>query len=150
MQNDLINLRVSKNDVINQINISTEGILIAGNKIRITGTTTIDNSVIKTAMISDLAVTTAKIANLSISAAKIADAAITNAIQTLTGSSSIRITGTTISYYNGSSLTSQINSNGIELTREVGEVLFLILNMRATICAGHGNQVHQLLPILQN
>ena len=79
MQRDLINLRVAKNDVINQINISTEGILIAGNKIRITGTTTIDNAVIQTAMIANLAVTTAKIADLSVSTAKIADAAINNA-----------------------------------------------------------------------
>jgi hypothetical protein len=38
-----------KNDVVNQINISTEGILISGNKIRITGQTTIDNAVIGTA-----------------------------------------------------------------------------------------------------
>lgn len=51
---DAINLRVTKNDVINQINISTEGILIAGQKIRITGDTTIDNAVIKNAMIADL------------------------------------------------------------------------------------------------
>jgi hypothetical protein len=79
MQKDLINLRVAKDDVINQINISTEGILIAGNKVRITGQTTIDNAVIQTAMIANLAVTTAKIADLAVSTAKIADAAITNA-----------------------------------------------------------------------
>ena len=242
MQKDLINLRVGKDNVINQINISTEGILIAGDKIRITGTTTIDNAVIQTAAIAnlavstakiaDLAVATAKIANLAVSAAKIANlavgtaqianAAITNAkigslavntaqianaaitdakianlsaakittgtlsadriaagsitsakltiangfitnamianatiqsakiaaidaakittgtlvaarigagsitsdkvttnfLQTLTGNSSIRITGTTISYYNGSALTSQINASGFELTRD--------------------------------
>ncbi|MCL1964724.1 MAG: hypothetical protein FWF69_06655 [Firmicutes bacterium] len=79
MQRDLINLRVAKNDVINQINISTEGILIAGNKIRITGTTTIDNAVIQTAMIANLAVSTAKIADLAVSTAKIADLAVSNA-----------------------------------------------------------------------
>lgn len=76
---DTINLKVEKNDVINQINISTEGILIAGNKIRITGTTTIDNAVIKTAHIADLAVSNGKIANLSVTEGKIGDAAITNA-----------------------------------------------------------------------
>ncbi|WP_429969161.1 phage tail spike protein [Enterococcus sp. AZ136] len=76
---DTINLKVEKNDVINQINISTEGILIAGNKVRITGTTTIDNAVIRTAHIADLAVTNGKIANLSVDTAKISDAAITNA-----------------------------------------------------------------------
>lgn len=76
---DTINLKVEKNDVINQINVSTEGILIAGNKVRITGTTTIDNAVIRTAHIADLAVTNGKIANLSVDTAKISDAAITNA-----------------------------------------------------------------------
>ncbi|MCP0886923.1 gp58-like family protein [Ligilactobacillus sp. WILCCON 0076] len=49
-----INLRVQKNDVINQINISTESILIAGSKVHITGTTTIDDAVITSAMISSL------------------------------------------------------------------------------------------------
>lgn len=38
-----INLKVSKNDVINQINISTEGVGIAAKKIDITGTTTFYN-----------------------------------------------------------------------------------------------------------
>lgn len=76
---DTINLKVEKNDVINQINVSTEGILIAGNKVRITGTTTIDNAVIKTAHIADLAVSNGKIANLSVTEGKIGDAAITNA-----------------------------------------------------------------------
>ncbi|MCL2817801.1 MAG: hypothetical protein FWD39_05395, partial [Clostridiales bacterium] len=79
MQRDLINLRVAKNDVVNQINISTESILIAGNKVRITGQTTIDNAVIQTAMIANLAVSTAKIADLAVSSAKIADLAVGNA-----------------------------------------------------------------------
>jgi len=74
-----INLRVAKSEIINQINISTEGILIAGNKIWITGQTSIDNAVIKTAMIADLAVTTAKIADLAVSTAKIANLAVTTA-----------------------------------------------------------------------
>lgn len=51
---DDINLRVQKGDVINQINISPESILIAGQKVHITGQTTIDNAVIKDAMISTL------------------------------------------------------------------------------------------------
>lgn len=76
---DNINLKVDKNGVIAQINVSSEGILIDGKYVRITGTTTIDNGVIKTAAIADLAVTTAKIANLAVGTAKIGDAAITNA-----------------------------------------------------------------------
>lgn len=46
--------RVQKGDVINQINISTEGILIDGKKVHITGQTKIDNAVIKDAMIANL------------------------------------------------------------------------------------------------
>ncbi|WP_241653722.1 gp58-like family protein [Latilactobacillus curvatus] len=49
-----INLRVQKGDVVNQINISPEGILIDGKKVHITGQTTIDNAVIKDAMIANV------------------------------------------------------------------------------------------------
>lgn len=76
---DNINLKVDKNGVIAQINVSSEGILIDGKYVRITGTTTIDNGVIKTAAIADLAVTTAKIANLAVGTAQIGAAAITEA-----------------------------------------------------------------------
>ncbi|MDK4351690.1 phage tail protein [Enterococcus thailandicus] len=62
---NLINLRVKEGDVINQINISPESILIAGNKVQITGQTYIENSVIGTAQIKDAAITDAKIGNLS-------------------------------------------------------------------------------------
>jgi len=51
---EMINLRVQKGDVINQINISPESILIAGQKVHITGQTSIDNAVIKDAMIADI------------------------------------------------------------------------------------------------
>ena len=49
-----INLRVTKNSVVNQINISPESILIAGNKVQITGQTYIENGVIENAKIKDL------------------------------------------------------------------------------------------------
>lgn len=62
---DAINLRVEKDDIINQINISPESILIAGQKVHITGQTTIDSAVIKTAHIADAAITNAKIGSLS-------------------------------------------------------------------------------------
>jgi hypothetical protein len=77
MQNNFINLRVVKDDIINQINISTEGILIAGNKIRITGQTTIDNAVITNAMIANL--DAAKINTGALSADRIAAGSITSA-----------------------------------------------------------------------
>lgn len=51
---DNINLRVQKNDVINQINISPEGILIDGSRTHITGKTVIDNAAIRDAAISNL------------------------------------------------------------------------------------------------
>ncbi|MBW1620116.1 phage tail protein [Lactiplantibacillus plantarum] len=49
-----INLKVSKDGVINAINISREGTSIYGNKLRITAATYIDDAVIKDAMIANL------------------------------------------------------------------------------------------------
>ncbi|WP_218069216.1 gp58-like family protein, partial [Brochothrix thermosphacta] len=51
---DNINLKVDKNGIINQINISPEGILIAGENVWISGKTKIDDAVIKNAMIDSL------------------------------------------------------------------------------------------------
>ena len=74
-----INLRVEKNSIINQINVSGESILIAGNKVHITGQTTIANAIIKTAHIVDANITNAKIADLAVSTAKIANLAVSSA-----------------------------------------------------------------------
>ncbi|MDT2919430.1 phage tail spike protein, partial [Lactococcus lactis] len=49
-----VSILVQKNDVINQINVSTEGILISGSKVHITGTTLIDDAIITTAMVKSL------------------------------------------------------------------------------------------------
>lgn len=68
IRNDVL-LRATKGELIAQINISPETILIDGKRIHITGTTSIDNAVIKTAMIADAAITNAKIQSLD--AAKI-------------------------------------------------------------------------------
>lgn len=54
---DQINLRVEKDDVINQINVSKEGIIIDGAKVQITGKTYIEDAVITDAMINDLSAT---------------------------------------------------------------------------------------------
>lgn len=64
-----INLRVIKGDVVNQINISPESILIAGNKIQITGETYIENGVIDDAKIKTLSAS--KLTAGTIDAAKI-------------------------------------------------------------------------------
>lgn len=83
---DDVNLRVSKNDVVNQINISNEGILIDGRKVHITGNTSIDNAVIKNTMIANAAINTAQIADAAINDAKIANASIDDAkINSLNG-----------------------------------------------------------------
>ena len=66
---DDINLRVIKGDVVNQINISPESILIAGNKIQITGETYIENGIIGDAKIKDLSAS--KLTAGTIDAAKI-------------------------------------------------------------------------------
>lgn len=62
---DNINLRVAKDDVINQINISDESILIDSAKTHITGKTTIEEGVIDTAYIKDAAITSAKIKDIT-------------------------------------------------------------------------------------
>ena len=59
LSND-INLRVKKSDVINQINISENGVLIDGSKVHITGDTLFDNNVITRGMIQAGAVTADK------------------------------------------------------------------------------------------
>lgn len=64
-----INLRVIKGDVVNQINISPESILIAGNKVQITGETYIENGVIDDAKIKTLSAS--KLTAGTIDAAKI-------------------------------------------------------------------------------
>ena len=59
---DAINLRVRKDDVINQINISPESILIDGSKVHVTGDTVFDNNVITNGMIQAGAISTDKLA----------------------------------------------------------------------------------------
>lgn len=59
--NDDIALRVAKDDVINQINISKESILIDGKKVHVTGDTKFDNNVIVGGMIAANAITADKL-----------------------------------------------------------------------------------------
>ncbi|WP_430490954.1 gp58-like family protein [Lactiplantibacillus pentosus] len=49
-----INMRVTKNGVVNAVNVSPEGIQIYGNKLHITSSTYIDNAIIKSAMIDTI------------------------------------------------------------------------------------------------
>lgn len=58
---DDINLRVAKDDVVNQINISKESILIDGNKVHITGDTKFDKNVIVGGMIAANSITADKL-----------------------------------------------------------------------------------------
>ena len=58
---DDINLRVAKDDVVNQINISKESILIDGKKVHITGDTKFDNNVIVGGMIAANSITADKL-----------------------------------------------------------------------------------------
>lgn len=136
---DSINLRVEKNDVVNQINISTEGVLIAGKKIQITGETYIANAVIKTANIADLAITNTKIADATISSAKIINidaskvsannlAAITTDTGTLNVSGYLNIlnqnTGMYGTYDYGDSLTGSYNPRWYTGSWRIGNNLF--------------------------
>ena len=60
LDND-ISLKVAKNDVINQINVSNESILIDGKKVHVTGDTKFDNNVIVGGMIASHAITADKL-----------------------------------------------------------------------------------------
>lgn len=59
--NNDISLKVAKNDVINQINISNESIRIDGKKVHVTGDTKFDNNVIVGGMIASHAITADKL-----------------------------------------------------------------------------------------
>lgn len=110
-----INLRVQADKVINQINISPESILIAGNKIRITGETYISNGVIGTAHIKDAAITNAKIGNVSadkINAGTI-NAANVNIINLNVNKLTGNITSFIQSHWNSISSSLSIDGNGL-------------------------------------
>jgi uncharacterized protein YjbI with pentapeptide repeats len=78
-QADNIELRVRKDGIVSALNVSSEGVRIDGRLHHITGTTLIDNSVIKAAHIANAAIGNAAIANASISRAKLQNAIIGNA-----------------------------------------------------------------------
>lgn len=72
-----IALRVKSDDVINQINISKEGVLIDGNKVHITGDTVFDKGVIVSSYIGDKQVVGTKIADGAIETDKLAANSVT-------------------------------------------------------------------------
>ncbi|AZS49225.1 chromosome segregation protein [Bacillus phage vB_BpsS-140] len=79
LMSDQIALRVEKNKIVSEININPEGIRISGALIQITGTTLINNAVIKSAHIESGAVGTLAIANAAITRAKLETAIISSA-----------------------------------------------------------------------
>lgn len=117
---DTINFKVSKGDVINQINVSTESILISGNKVHITGQTTIDNGVIKTAQIADLSVSTAKIANAAITDAKIGSLSATKITTGTLNAANVNI----INLNANSITTGTISGTNLSINLATGEVIF--------------------------
>lgn len=66
--NDAINLRVAKNDVINQINLTSETTTIDGKHLHVTGDTVFDKNVIVSGMIQSGAITADKLSVDSLSA----------------------------------------------------------------------------------
>lgn len=77
LQDDIL-LCVKKDGVINAINISTEGIVIDGNKVHITGDTVFDNNVIVGGMIAADSIALEHLKANSVSSAKIQANAITS------------------------------------------------------------------------
>lgn len=99
---DNINLKVSKDGVVNAVNISPEGISIYGNKLHITAATYIDNAVIKDAMIADL------------SASKLTAGTINAAHINVINLNANNITTGTI---NGSNLSINLNTGNVEFQK---------------------------------
>lgn len=77
LQDDIL-LTVKKDGVINAINVSTEGIVIDGNKVHITGDTVFDNNVIVGGMIAADSIAPEHLKANSVSSAKIRANAITS------------------------------------------------------------------------
>ena len=75
--NDDIALRVAKDDVVNQINISKESILIDGNKVHVTGDTKIDKNVIVGGMIAAGSITSEKLSAGAVTAEKLTVGSVT-------------------------------------------------------------------------
>lgn len=117
---DTINLKVSKNDVINQINISTDGVLIAGNKVQITGQTTIEDGVIGRAQIANLAVSTAQIADAAITDAKIGSLSATKITTGTLNAANVNI----INLNANSITTGTISGTNLSINLATGEVIF--------------------------
>lgn len=117
---DQLNVRVQKDDVINQINLSTEEILIAGNKVRITGQTTIEDGVIGRAQIANLAVGTAQIADAAITDAKIGSLSATKITTGTLNASNVNI----INLNANSITTGTISGTNLSINLATGEVIF--------------------------
>ncbi|MCP0885923.1 phage tail protein [Ligilactobacillus sp. WILCCON 0076] len=135
-----INLRVQKNDVINQINISTESILIGGSKVHITGSTTIDDAIITSAMIDSLSaskltagtIDASQITVLNLDASSIVSGTLTGIRIMQTGTAfNATISGGTISIQNsagtflakfGPSLDSNYVPNGAYIVNGEGQI----------------------------
>ncbi|GIN59248.1 hypothetical protein J8TS2_35670 [Lederbergia ruris] len=71
--------QVNKTNVLSSINLSKEGVRIAGDKIHLSGQSLIDDAIIGTAAIANLSVTNQKIANLAVGTGQIQNLAVTNA-----------------------------------------------------------------------
>lgn len=117
---DTINFKVSKGDVINQINVSTESILIAGNKVQITGQTYIEDGVIGRAQIANLAVSTAQIADAAITDAKIGSLSATKITTGTLNAANVNI----INLNANSITTGTISGTNLSINLATGEVIF--------------------------
>lgn len=138
---DAVNARVETDKLINQINISREGILIDGAKTHITNRTTIDNAVIKSAMIDTIKadqITTGKLnaANVDIinmNADNIVTGSLTGIkLNSADGKGTFSVQGDylAMSKNNGDNLV--FNNSGIYWKDRSGNVLFEVSNKMTT------------------
>jgi phage minor structural protein len=135
---DDINLRVSKDDIINQINLSTEGILIDGQKIHITGETTIDDAVITNAMIASLSASKLTAGTIDASVITVKNINASNIITGTLDASKVTVTNIDASKINTGTLNAaRIAAGSIDASKLNVSTLSAISANLGNITAGH-------------
>lgn len=130
--NDAINLRVVKGDVINQINLTSDGTLIDGKFLHVTGTTQFDSNIIANGMIQAGAITADKLAAGTITLGS-------NTVSGFTGGAvTLDTNGMTVAKTNGSSLL--FGSNGM-VFRDSNQQVFNAVGKQVVGVCRNGQRV---------
>ena len=149
---NILNLQVEDlgNNVINRINVSSEGVLINGNRIHITGQTFIDDAVIQDAHIGELSADKIRVGTLNAANVNVinlnADRITTGSLRgrniigcNITGGS---IEGTTFRTRSNSNYSLEISNGEIEITDELGVLAGRLRQGGLQLFSNRGDENH--------